>query len=182
MSFEIPLLKKVEIGKAYVIIMSSGKEFNMVVESAVDGVAFGKVARNCVMELKKNGELVADTIQNFEHADLASRELLGVEHCVLASQQGLTIKLTNVDVIEQPWRKFVPSEVACVSEGGDFVVVKSQEEVLNAFPRLATLKQQVGFIKPPALPPTASGPILMPGDKPVIQFPKRDPTNFVPEQ
>ena len=142
---------KVEIGKPYIVVKESGKEFSIIVDAKGEHVWYGRAALSRVIVLhgsQGHNPLVAAVVDTQTASDWTkANEIYFSAHVHIASGFMVTVKIGDVSLIEQPWRIFVPASI--VTPEGDII---SESELVTMFPGMKRfMLPEGGFAKNPLL-------------------------------
>lgn len=119
---------------AYVLLIE-GREHNVFVEKITDIYVVGRVALNktvmLVSQPAKHRTIAKLVDQNASGAVGPGEELLMSEECVTPSKTlKIRVRISSVDIIEDPWRPLLPSEAVGVD---DIVEPKALCDAMPAF-------------------------------------------------
>lgn len=110
-----------EIGKAYVVVIG-GREHNVCVADVTDDYVFGYVAHNktlLLIDKKGSGRAIAMIVRaGDEKTAVTPGDDLFFSTSVVtpaAPMLKIRVKTASIDIVEDPWRPFVPADLAAPS-------------------------------------------------------------------
>jgi len=110
-----------ELGKAYVMVIG-GREHNVCVSDVTDNYVFGDVAHNktlLLIEKKGSGKGIALIVRTGdEKTAVAPGDDLFFSASVVTPatpRLGIRVKTGSIDIVENPWRPFVPANLVASS-------------------------------------------------------------------